>query len=223
MRNIFIVVLLFLTACAVTPKIEILPVVLNLNTKEVMLIEGPLRIYHVKQVRKNQKIKYLILNSTGGDMQFAYNIATIISYLDVTTIIPPRGICESACTVIFQAGKKRYASESSTLMYHGIRFGSKRMLRFFKECPTVTDECFKRYESMKDRIKMGTIKMFYSLEHFGLSHDVFLLLLEQPVAKNWLLVGNLTRYSDLRFTAEEAMQYNAVTEIKEYEINTTSE
>ena len=151
-------------------------------------------------------------------MQFAYNIATMLRYSNITTIIPKNGVCESACTVIFQAVKERHASKDSSLMYHGIRIGVNVMEAYFEECPNVTDQCMQIFEKMKWLVKNETMKMFYVLENLGLKHDILLLLVKQPGDPDWLKFGNLTGYSDLRFTAEESMKYNAVTRIIEYNI-----
>lgn len=220
MRNIFVVfMLLLLTSCvpAVSPKTSTPE--LKLSNKEVVSIIGLISQEQEIYIRKNlHEIKYLILNSPGGDMQFAYNIAIMVKYSSIITVIPKNGVCESACTVIFQAAKQRHASKSSSLMYHGVRMDGKIMEAYFKECPSVTNRCMQVFEELKAFVKEETLKMFYFLEDNGLKHDVFLLFIKRPPDPDWLKFGNLTGYSDLRFTAEESMQYNAVTRIKEYNI-----
>lgn len=192
---------------------------LNLNNKEIVLITGVIGREQEDNVRKNlSEIKYLILNSPGGDMQFAYNIATMVKFSNIITVIPKNGICESACTIIFQAAQERHASKSSSLMYHAVSIDIKVMEAYFKECPKVTNQCLQIFKMLRDLIKQETLKMYHVLEYYGLKHDVFLLLIKQPADPNWLRTGNLTGYSDLRFTAEESMKYNAVTHIKEYNI-----
>ena len=220
MRNIFMVfVLLFLTACVVTNSKTPTNPELNLNNKEVASIIDIIGSEQENYIRKNlSEIKYLVLNSPGGDMQFAYNIAIMVKYSNIITVIPKNGVCESACTVIFQAAKERYASKSSSLMYHGVRMNVGVMKAYFEECPSITKQCLQLFEKLKNIIKKETLKMFYALEDNGLKHDVFLLFIKQPIDPDWLRFGNLTGYSDLRFTAEESMQYNAVTRIKEYNI-----
>lgn len=211
--------LLFLTACIVTSSESHTIPKLNLSNNEVASIIGVIGKEQERYIRKNlSNIRYLVLNSPGGGMQFAYNIATMVKYSDIITVIPKNGICESACTVIFQSGKERHASKSSSLMYHGVRVDGKTMGAYFEECPSVTDECMRLFETLKAFIKEETLKMFYFLEDNGLKHDVFLLFIKQPPDPDWLKFGNLTGYSDLRFTAEESIQYNAVTHIKEYNI-----
>lgn len=220
MRNFFIgFVLLFLTACVSAVSPETSPTELNLNNKEVASITGIITQNHETYIRKNlYEIKYLVLDSPGGDMQFAYNIAIMVKYANIITVIPKNSVCESACTIIFQAAKERHASKNSSLMYHGVRIDGKIMEAYFKECPSVTNQCMQLFEKLKKIIKEETLRMFYALEDYGLKHDVFLLFIKRPPDPDWLKFGNLTGYSDLRFTAEESMQYNAVTNIIEYDI-----
>lgn len=235
MRNFFIgFILLFLTACAPAVSSETTSFVqtstnieLNLNDKSVMYINGIIGQEHENKICKNLKkyennicknrseIKYLVLDSPGGEMQIAYNIALMVRFSDIITVIPKNGVCESACTVIFQAAKERYASKSSSLMYHGVRIDEKVMEAYFKECSIVTNTCMIMFNALKTLVKNETLKMFQVLEDYGLKHDVFLLLIKQPVDPNWLRTGNLTGYSEIRFTAEESMQHNAVTHIRE--------
>lgn len=221
MRNLFVVfMLLLLTACVAgdVSKIPTNPE-LNLSNKEVASITGIIGLEQENYIRENRsKIKYLILDSPGGDMQFAYSIAIIVKYSNIITVIPKNGVCESACAIIFQAGKERHASKSSSLMYHGVRIDGKVIEAYFKECPRITNECMSMFEELKTFVKEETLKMFYVLEDYGLKHGVFLLFIKQPPDPDWLKFGNLTGYSDLRFTAEESMQYNAVTNIIEYNI-----
>ncbi len=194
---------------------------------EVLIIKGPISQKHETAVRVNKEtLKYLILDTKGGDMQFAYNIMTIISYYNVTTIIPPGKSCESACTVIFQAGKRRYAGKKSTLVYHPAHFGRKFMKDFLRGCPTPRHaSCRLVYNQMKKDLLKETLKMFNALQHFGLSKAVFIQLARTPdlTGNSWLLNGNLIKKPDLTYTAEEAEVYNAVTDIVEWDVNTISE
>ena len=211
--------LLFLTACVPAVSPETSTTELNLNSKEVASIMGIITHEHEITIRKNlSEIKYLVLNSPGGDMHSAYNIAIMLEYFNIITVIPKNGVCESACAVIFQAGKQRHASNNSSLMYHGVRTGPDVMESYFEECPSVTDQCMQIFKTLRDIIKQETIRMFNVLEDYGLKHDVYLLFIDQPPDPDWLKTGNLTGYSEIRFTAEESIQYNAVTHIIEYNI-----
>ncbi len=219
MRNIFVVfTLLLLTACINSSESRTDPE-LNLSNKEVASIIGIIGVEQEDYFRKNMtKIKYLVLDSPGGMMHSAYAIALMVKYNNIITVIPKNGVCESACTVIFQAGKERHASKNSSLMYHGVRIDIKVMDAYFEECSTITNTCMIMFNALKTLVKQETLRMYHILEGYGLKHNVFLLLIKQPVDPSWLRTGNLTGYFEIRFTAEESMQHNAVTHIKEYNI-----
>ena len=227
MRLLVFLLFMFLLACVTIATSEPRIPTINFNDKSVMYIDGIIGQEHKNSICKNlrrhinicknrSEIKYLVLNSPGGDMQIAYNIATMVKNSNIITVIPKNGVCDSACTVIFQAAKERHASKSSSLMYHGVSIDTKVMDAYFKECFTVTNTCMIMFSALKTLVKNETLKMFHVLEDYGLKHDVFLLLIKQPVDPNWTRTGNLTGYSEIRFTAAESMQYNAVTHIIVY-------
>lgn len=192
---------------------------------EVLIIKGPITQKHEIAVRENKEtLKYLVLDTKGGGMQFAYNIMTIISYYNVTTIIPPGKSCESACTVIFQAGKQRHAGKESTLVYYAAHFDRKFMKDFLRECPEPKPGCRLWYNQMEKDLMEETFKMFRELERFGLSKAVFYQLVSTPnVDGRWLQNGNLLRKPNLEYVAEVAKIYNAVTDIVEWDVMTTAE
>lgn len=220
MRNIFIILtFLFLTTCTIDSSTTVTDSELDLRNNKIVLITGFIGPEQESSFRERAKqTKYLILDSPGGEIDSAYAISLMVKYNNIITIIPKNGVCESACTLIFQAGKERYASRTSTLMYHGARIDVKTMNAYFEECPIVTDECLEIFNELKTLIKQQTLRMFKILEEHGLKHSVFEIFIKRPIEKDWLKRGNLTGYSDLRFTAEESMQYNIVTHIKEYNI-----
>jgi hypothetical protein len=63
-------------------------------------------------------IKKVVLHSLGGDMDVARQIAEEIEGRGWDTEIPENGLCGSACTGIFQAGRRRHMHSTSFLMYH---------------------------------------------------------------------------------------------------------
>lgn len=194
---------------------------------EVLMIKGPITQKHESAVREHREtLRYLVLDTKGGNMQFAYNIMTIISHYNVITVIPPGASCESACTVIFQAGKQRHAGKDSILVYHAARFDSRFMRSFLRDCPNLEHAgCVLTYDQMEKDLITETLKMFEALEHLGLSSEVFLQLVNAPLisGQSWLLRGNLLRKADLVYTAEEAKLYNAVTNIIQWDVRSTLE
>jgi hypothetical protein len=59
------------------------------------------------------------LNSPGGSVIDAMNMADVINAVGVTTVVPARAMCASACaSVVFVAGKYRTVEKGGQLMIH---------------------------------------------------------------------------------------------------------
>lgn len=69
----------------------------------------------------DKNIKNVIIASPGGLLLPSIKIAKFIAYKNIDTIIPNKGMCYSACTLIFQAGNNRFAFANSMLMYHSAK------------------------------------------------------------------------------------------------------
>ena len=61
-------------------------------------------------------VKYLVLSSSGGGVVEAMFSAAEIRDQGLTTYVPEH--CDSACTLLFQAGARRFLARSAELFYH---------------------------------------------------------------------------------------------------------
>lgn len=61
-------------------------------------------------ITSSNKIKGVVLNSIGGNVDYAIRIATIIRDKGLLTQIPKGSVCNSACVYIFLSGKEAYKS-----------------------------------------------------------------------------------------------------------------
>ncbi len=64
------------------------------------------------------EIKRIELNSGGGKLYAAIEIAEFVRKNNLETYVGSYRLCASACTIIFQAGVKRIAHETAYFMYH---------------------------------------------------------------------------------------------------------
>lgn len=177
-------------------------------------IDGPINQYEFDKFKiKVKDIDILVLNSKGGLLYASKQMALLIRQYQITTIIPKDGICESACTLLFQSGQKRIIDPTATIMYHGMRF--PYMKAYIEECPEYTNECEIRFENMKKYIKEETTEYFYLNEKYGASTDIIDKVKQQNISKTWLEDGNLLGYKDMRINAIEALEYNVATDIVE--------
>lgn len=70
--------------------------------------------FQLRKALRNHDIQFIVLSSPGGDVWEGLNMAGIIHDKQLTTYIPPNqneyiGICASACSYMFLAGKNRIA------------------------------------------------------------------------------------------------------------------
>lgn len=66
-------------------------------------------------------INVVIIASPGGVLGPAVEISKIIFNNKIDTMVPNHAMCYSACTIIFQSGKDRYAYSNAMLMYHSAK------------------------------------------------------------------------------------------------------
>lgn len=67
------------------------------------------------------RIKTVVLNSSGGYIFHAEEIARLIRKYRINTTVKSDSKCFSACVLIFQAGIKRIADRGSVFMLHSVK------------------------------------------------------------------------------------------------------
>jgi ATP-dependent protease ClpP protease subunit len=77
----------------------------------------------------------LFLNSSGGDIKAASEIVSVMKSKNIRTIVYDQ--CGSACTMLFAAGRERYAAPEAVIMFHGaqttgIFYGAYRLSESIK-------------------------------------------------------------------------------------------
>lgn len=222
MKKIVLILMFLLGACSVSNEhinttnlyasSEIV-----LQSEETFYINGVITQETEDELRQigASGIKYVVLDSPGGILDVAYNIGNIISAYEISTVIPRRATCRSACTVVFQSGKNRYISRSGDLVYHSPRYGREYMNSFFEECPIRSEnpECGQQIYDMTLYIFEETDRMYSFLEEHGLSTRIRELVKATPIADSWFEIGNFTRYGDLVLNYQQAIEHNAATDI----------
>jgi hypothetical protein len=97
------------------------------NGQKIVLAQGEIvagdagklvRALHRASVDKHGT-RTVWLNSPGGSVIDAMNMADVINAVGVTTVVPARAMCASACaSVVFVAGKYRTVEKGGQLMIH---------------------------------------------------------------------------------------------------------
>jgi hypothetical protein len=97
------------------------------NGQKIILAQGPIGPGDagklIRALRKASVNKHgtrtVWLNSPGGTVLDAMNMADVINAVGVTTVVPARAMCASACaSVVFVAGKYRTVEKGGQLLIH---------------------------------------------------------------------------------------------------------
>lgn len=79
---------------------------------DVLILDGEIdadAVYNFRKALREHDAVTLLLNSPGGSVYEALELSAVIADRGIATVIPPEGICASACSFLFVAGKKRQA------------------------------------------------------------------------------------------------------------------
>src|SRR5262249_41222392 len=73
----------------------------------------------VKQVGANGKsIERIELDSPGGSLSEGARMALLVKASRISTSVPSRGVCASACFLVFAAGAKKFAGPGARIGVH---------------------------------------------------------------------------------------------------------
>lgn len=163
-----------------------------------------------------EPIRVIHLNSGGGRVESAIEVAHFIRSQEITTVVRKDALCASACTLLFQAGVKRQAHASSRFMYHGAR--NLMISRILKnkilaclEYPNTI--CLNEILAQQKALRKITNEMFYLYEQFGATESLTIDYWKMPIDPNWVESGNYLKLADWWLTLDELLEYNIVTDI----------
>lgn len=94
-----------------------------LPDNETILITGPIEESTAKKFKSllTDKIKLVAISSPGGEVVSSVAISAEIYKRHIDTLVPDGAECFSGCTIIFQAGARRFAYENSMFAYHSAK------------------------------------------------------------------------------------------------------
>lgn len=184
---------------------------------EDFFLDGAVDAFLIHELKNSpEPVKNLYLNSYGGQVQFAFEVAKYIRAQGINTFLRAGAVCESACTLVFQAGKRRVADRHSELMYHGVRDPhlSQKHREEIRSClASPRPSCMEPIERRRDELMELTQMLFDSYEHYGASPKLSDIYWAQEKDPNWWKQGNYIQLVDWRITGEEARMYNVATEL----------
>lgn len=76
----------------------------------------------VNEISSRGEDVYLLLNSGGGNVHAGIHCYNVLMALPTTLIVHNLGHVDSVANVLFLAGSRRLATESSVFLFHGVSF-----------------------------------------------------------------------------------------------------
>jgi hypothetical protein len=82
-------------------------------------------------LRDHPEITTLELNSDGGGIQAALEMAAVVADFGLNTVVTER--CDSACTLVFLGGETRILERGGRLGFHSASWGRDSMIDYYEE------------------------------------------------------------------------------------------
>jgi hypothetical protein len=194
---------------------------------DTLVIEGRIdsHIYDYIQYEAPRvvAVRVIELNSLGGNVEWALEIARRIKELGKTTLLRSQHYCASACAFIFAAGRERVAAEDTWIGIHGARLGPGYTTNFQGLCfeglegrsvfePRKTG-CREFLNHWYDVTLASTNEAFDMMESNGVSPDLRETYFAMPDDPEWPAQMNALRKPDWPVSAPDAVRYNLVTRV----------
>lgn len=190
-------------------------------------IQSHIYDYMSYEAKALQSVRYVDLDSDGGDYFWGLNIAKKVKSMGLITQVSKQSYCASSCIFILSAGSERLVHEEAKLMVHGVQAGTMWLAQVFLKTCFVRDkqkpmqynflwndsDCDQLVAEKAESLKEKTEIAFDFMESSGvlpsLREDYYGL----PGDDQWIARGNLLKIPDMELTVEAARHYNLVTDI----------
>lgn len=127
-------------------------------------------------LKLNPSIDNLILTSKGGSLRAAEEIMDAVFEFGLDTIA--NGPCESACAIIFLAGKKRQVIREPQLGFHRPTIDGDAELKYLKQYKSITLPNY--IERVYEIGQRDVLKMFKVLSRQGISPEFLMEAYASP-------------------------------------------
>lgn len=164
-----------------------------------------------------RNVRVLELDSYGGNITWALEIAKKLRTLKLTTKLASGNNCASACVVLFAAGARRLAAADAWFGIHGARGGDEFTRAFERSCFTgekydaALPGCATATNTWYESAKKMTGEYFGSMELSGVSRRLRDTYLAMPDDSDWVERLNILRKPDWVLPARDAMGFSLVT------------
>lgn len=171
------------------------------------------------EARRLSSVKYVSLNSLGGEFEWGMKIAEKLSGLNIETRVERESYCASICISLFSAGKSRKIHSSVWLGVHGARLGASDAIRLQTACyqentfhPELAS-CDEFLTEWYARVFEATDRLFSFGEAQGVSETLRLTYMSLPEQKDWYKSLNILKIEDWVVSAQEAIGHNLATDL----------
>lgn len=188
-------------------------------------IDSHIHDFISREAAAMEKVKKIELNSVGGNMHWALELARKIQPLGKTTLVPAGNFCASACVYLFSAGKERLAAKGTWLGVHGARLGAIYATQFKEQCFVELETgysfeprlkgCQAFLDSWYELTSKATHEGFDFMESNGVSPELRAAYLALPDDETWFEHANVFRKPDWYLSAEDALGLKLVTRLLE--------
>lgn len=174
--------------------------------------DGEINDYLINEIRDYHKnIKLIELNSYGGLLESAFEVATFVRKTGISTNVRKGARCASACTLIYQAGIRRTAHPLTRFLYHAPRIMESGIQNWKDYCQLKGRDLCR--ENIADHI-VSTLADADKMFAVYLSYDMSPKFIEEykglPIDPHWFENGNFTRTKDRILSAAQLVKYNIV-------------
>ncbi len=187
---------------------------------ETLYVEGRIGHRVFKTLNENPQIQALSLHSPGGSTGVAERIGELVRERGLTTWMRPHAICASSCTLVFQAGIKRYAGPEGLLFYHCTGTGPFVRMILERECgpnyEAYTGQCL---QDLTDFIEVTTdsTKRYMQQNHlvYGMDQEFYdYFFSEKAFDERWFEKANFCQQK-VSLGVQDALRFNIVQQIDE--------
>lgn len=189
-------------------------------------IDSHLFDYLSEEAESLKDVKYLSLNSYGGNTTWAIDIAAKIQSLNITTLIKKGNVCASACVYLFAASKNRVMEKNTQLVVEGARLPGSFSMDFTKMCFKNVDNGVLKFNEKKKGCKEfltnwydlslnASNTAFDIMEKAGVASEARQFYFSLPDDPKWPENLNVLKKPKWTVDTTTALQYGFATKISE--------
>lgn len=185
--------------------------------EKTMYWEGEISNFLLHEIKnEHPEITRLELNSRGGYLDDAIEIAHYIRSKNLHTNVRDGAICASACTLVYQSGTVRTAHVSARFLYHSANYsGEDWFSKWQKYCEkNGRDQCRNYLADLIEKSQKSSQLLFDLYRDLGVNDHFFKDYQKLPESKNWFEKGNFSRLRDWLPTVPQLLNYNIVQSIE---------